>query len=320
LSTIGSDILKATQLLKASNVVCIPTETVYGLAANAYDRIAVKKIFQIKNRPYYDPIIVHAPSLEAVNEFVTHIPDLAIEVATKFWPGPLTMLLPKNNKIPEIVTSSLPLVGVRIPNHQTTLELLNNLDFPLAAPSANTFNYISPTKPEHIVKNLGEKIPYILDGGTCRLGMESTIIGFDLNTIVVYRLGAITIDNIKNELRDQRIQVKLYTNTKITPGSFSKHYSPKTPILLTTDIEGDIHTHKGKKVGALTFNNNLKNHQLYAKRVLTESGDLNEAAKNLYSHLIDLDNSNVDLILASYVPNIGIGSTINDRLSRAASN
>jgi L-threonylcarbamoyladenylate synthase len=318
LPRIGLDIAKARELLKKSEVVGIPTETVYGLAANAYDENAVKKIFKIKNRPYYDPLIVHTHSLETIKEFTEYIPDIAIELGNKFWPGPLTLLLHKNKKIPDIVTSSLPLVGVRIPNNELTLQLLNNLDFPLAAPSANKFNYISPTKPEHIQKNLGQEVPYILDGGTCNLGIESTIVGFENDNIIIYRLGIITLDDIKAAVNNQSIQIKILNNTKKISGAFAKHYSPKTPMVLTENILNELKLHTDKNIGVLTFNSDLQHPNIQVKRILSPSADLFEAAKNLYSYLIDLDNANIELILACPVPNTGIGIAINDRLTRAA--
>ncbi|MFT6149838.1 MAG: L-threonylcarbamoyladenylate synthase, partial [Saprospiraceae bacterium] len=178
MATIGQDIKEAAELLKNGKVVAIPTETVYGLAANALNDAAVKLIFTTKERPMTNPLIIHLPSLEAVQIYVTELPLLAKKLAAVFCPGPLTMVLPKKPIVPDTVTANLPNVAVRIPNHPLTLELLRMLDFPLAAPSANPFGYISPTTAQHVENQLGKKIPYILDGGLCQKGLESTIVSF----------------------------------------------------------------------------------------------------------------------------------------------
>ncbi|WP_405512000.1 L-threonylcarbamoyladenylate synthase [Spirosoma sp. KNUC1025] len=191
MAQIGTDRQIAKQLLEAGNVVSIPTETVYGLAANALNPDAVLTIFRVKNRPTFDPLIVHTDSLEKLDRFVSTIPESARDLASTYWPGPLTLLLPKKAIIPDLVTAGLPTVGIRIPNHPLTLALLNSLDFPLAAPSANPFGYISPTTAQHVADQLGLQVPYILDGGPATIGIESTIVGFDGNKPTVFRLGVL---------------------------------------------------------------------------------------------------------------------------------
>lgn len=178
-AVIGTDVREAARLLAAGGLVAIPTETVYGLAANAFDEAAVLKVFAAKQRPAFDPLIVHVHSLEQVREVVRELPPEAEALMRSFWPGPLTLVLPKQPRIPDLVTSGLDTVGVRMPAHPLTQELLRALPFPLAAPSANPFGYVSPTTAQHVLDQLGERIPYILDGGPCTIGVESTIIGWE---------------------------------------------------------------------------------------------------------------------------------------------
>ncbi len=187
MATIGNDILQAKKLLLEGELVAIPTETVYGLAANALNPEAVTQIFVVKERPSFDPLIVHVASIDQAQQFITAVPEKAIQLARHFWPGPLTLVLPKQSIIPDIVTSGLSTVGIRCPDHDLTRQLLSELPFPLAAPSANPFGYVSPTTAEHVNNQLGHKIKYILDGGPCRIGLESTIVGFENDQAVIYR-------------------------------------------------------------------------------------------------------------------------------------
>ena len=236
MAIIGTDINKASFFLKEGKLVAIPTETVYGLAANAFNSDAVAGIFEAKNRPTFDPLIVHTYNLEKVNEFVTHIHPELLKLANAFWPGPLTLLLPKKNTIPDLVTSGLDTVGVRIPNHPITLSLLSQLNFPLAAPSANPFGYISPTTAIHVNNQLGLKIPYILDGGACKIGLESTIVGEENGEIIIYRLGGLTIEAIKTVVGKVSVQLNQSSNPK-APGQLKSHYAPKKPIYIGSLIE-----------------------------------------------------------------------------------
>ncbi len=237
MAEIGTDIKIALNLLNRSEIVGIPTETVYGLAANAFDPIAVAKIFKAKERPAFDPLIVHTSSLERAMRFVEIIPGKAYKLANKFWPGPMTLIFKKKAIIPDIVTSGLETVAVRIPNHPLTLELLRSIDFPLAAPSANPFGYISPTSAEHVNEQLGEKIKYVLDGGDCHVGIESTIIDFDDDEINVLRLGGCKIEDLKKIVG--KINLRPITSSNpVAPGMMNSHYSPLTPIIIG-DIDGD---------------------------------------------------------------------------------
>jgi len=311
MAAIGKDIFKAASLLEQGKLVAIPTETVYGLAANALDSIAVAGIFRAKNRPTFDPLIIHTYSIEKAKEYVTEFPSELEKLANAFWPGPLTLLLPKKNVIPDLVTSGLDNVAVRIPNHSLTLQLLKKINFPLAAPSANPFGYISPTKPEHVNKQLGDKVEYVLDGGDCEVGIESTIVGMEDGKVCVYRLGGLSIEQI--EKIAGKIQLKINnSDNPAAPGQLKSHYSPTKKIiigdiekLLTQNKNSCVLSFGSKKFSVPTFN-------------LSAKGDVTEAAANLFNGLRTLDESNAEIILCSYLPEIGLGIAINDRLRRAA--
>ena len=307
---------KAKEILIKGEVVAIPTETVYGLAANAFDEKAIQKIFAIKNRPLYNPLIVHIKSIAYLEEVANDIPPLARKLAETFWPGPLTLVLPKRGNIPDIVTSGKGTVGVRVPSHPLTQELLNQLDFPLAAPSANPFGYISPTTAEHVKKQLGDKIQLILDGGNCEKGIESTIVGFQNNKPILYRVGAISKETIEDYIGTIEVKNKAAASPD-APGMLSKHYSPKTKFEVSNNIEESIRINSNKNVGFLLFskpNCELSNQQYIQ---LTENQNIEEAATNLYAAMHQMDDKKFDLIIAEKFPDIGIGVSLNDRLQRA---
>ncbi|CCH02128.1 Sua5/YciO/YrdC/YwlC family protein [Fibrella aestuarina BUZ 2] len=313
---IGTDLQSAKRYLEAGNVVGIPTETVYGLAGNALNPDAVLTIFRVKNRPAFDPLIVHTDSLDKVRSLVTELPPLAEALAEAFWPGPLTLLLPKQPHVPDLTTSGLPRVAVRIPNHSLTISLLQQLDFPLAAPSANPFGYISPTTAWHVEQQLGDQVPYILDGGPCGVGLESTIVGFDTDgEPTVYRLGGLALEALEAVVgRSFRVQSHSASNPS-APGMLSSHYAPRKPTALLNDAAGYV---ASPTAGALVFNDYLPNIPTEQQLRLSPTGDLNEAAKNLFSYLRQLDAMPVERIYIQPVPDEGLGRAINDRLRRAA--
>ena len=317
MTQISADIEIAKQLLEADELIAVPTETVYGLAANAFSEQAVKKIFALKKRPSFNPLIVHISSISYLDTIACNIPPLAIQLATVFWPGPLTLLLEKKDIIPACVTAGSKKVAVRVPNHILTLELLSKLPFPIAAPSANPFMSISPTKPEHVKKYFDRKLKFILDGGFCEEGIESTIIGFENNQAILYREGSCSLAEIE-KITGKLLVAKSHSKMPEAPGMTKKHYAPATPLIVTTNYKKELGKHLHKKVGLLTFNvvNNKVPEIIYS--CLSESDSLKEAAANLYAKLIDLDAMNLDLIIATYVPNKGIGRSINDRLERAS--
>ncbi len=316
MAEIGKDISKAKGFLEKEQLVAIPTETVYGLAANALNPIAIAKIFEAKERPTFDPLIVHTYSLQEVHNLVTGIHPSLLKLAQTFWPGPLTLLLPKKEIIPNLVTSGLDRVGVRIPNHSLTLELLSQLNFPLAAPSANPFGYISPTTAEHVDKQLGTKISYILDGGSCEVGLESTIVGEENGEIIIYRLGGLSIDDIESVAGTVSVQLNQSSNPK-APGQLKSHYAPKKPIYIGNMIDLQK-THAGKKIGAIVFGNDLVLNENTVVKNLSASKNFQEAAVNLFSFLRELDEEDVDVIITNLLPEQGLGLAINDRLRRAA--
>lgn len=312
-ATVGTSASEAAQLLRKGQIVAIPTETVYGLAGNALNVDAVVSIFEVKGRPRFDPLIVHVPSWEAAARYVKDVPPIAEKLASTFWPGPLTLLLPKQEVIPDLVTSGLPRVGLRCPDHSLTRELLNAIDFPLAAPSANAFGYVSPTTAGHVKHQLGRKIPYILDGGPCKVGIESTIVGWELNQPVVYRLGGISVEAIEQVTGP--VVVQAYSSSQPqAPGQLQRHYAPDKPFYLGS-IDKLIRQHKIDRPGILTFQSPRREPHAF---VLSRKGDLHEAARNLFGMLRDLDQLDVEAVFAEEVPDRGLGRAINDRLRRAA--
>jgi L-threonylcarbamoyladenylate synthase len=312
MAEIGKDINKAKHLLENGRLVAIPTETVYGLAANALNVLAVTDIFKAKQRPEFDPLIIHVPSLEKAAEYALDIPETARHLAEAFWPGPLTLLLDKKDMIPDLVTAGLLTVGIRCPDHALTRQLLQELPFPLAAPSANPFGYISPTTPKHVQDQLGEQVPYILDGGPCKVGIESTIVGFDNGKGIVLRTGGLRIEEIERVIGKVELRLNRSSNPR-APGQLQSHYSPRKK-LVTGDLENLIMNNRLQEVAVLSFQ---KEYAVRYQQVLSRSGDLDEAARNLFSALRKLDESPAKIILAEYVPETGLGRAINDRLKRA---
>ena len=318
MSVIGTDIHHAADLLRKGELVAIPTETVYGLAANAFDPDAVLKIFQAKQRPAFDPLIVHVHDREQVPGIVSELPTGAIQLMDAFWPGPLTLVLPKTALVPDLVTSGLNTVGIRMPAHPVALELLRTLPFPLAAPSANPFGYVSPTTAQHVADQLGEHVPYILDGGSCTVGVESTILGWEQSGKsieghwVLYRPGGITVEELEAVIGS--ISTAKRTVTPVAPGMLDSHYAPRKPVYV-----GDVHellvAHQGQRVAVISLS---AEYPAWRCGRLSAGGDLNEAARNLFSVLRDLDRSDSEVILAEVFPEQGLGRAINDRLRRAA--
>ena len=315
MAEIGIDIRKAKALLDDNNVVGLPTETVYGLAGNALSDEAILKIYSVKNRPKFDPLIAHTDSIDKIQKLVSQIPEVAKKLADEFWPGPLTLLLDKEPAVPDLLTSGLDRVAVRIPKHALTLELLGEIDYPLAAPSANPFGYVSPTKASHVEDQLGDKIPYILDGGSCHVGLESTIIGFENGDATVYRLGGTKVEQIEKLIGQVKINVNMSSNPT-APGMLKSHYSPGRRMLLG-DIQSNLEKLDPATTGIISFTRKYdipNGNQV----VLSESGDLNEAARNIFSALRKMDQPHIDVVLAEFLPQEGLGKAINDRLRRAA--
>lgn len=307
---------RARHELMQSGVVAIPTETVYGLAANALDEQAVDQIFTLKKRPAYNPLIVHIGQLAQLEKLARDIPEKAHQLMEAFWPGPLTLLLKKKDTVSDRITAGKSTVAVRMPNHRLSLELLRQLPFPLVAPSANRFNHISPTQAEHVRLSLGADAPFILDGGPCTLGIESTIIGFRDGEPILYRWGALSREEIEKVVGPVRLH-DLQAEDIRSPGQLKKHYSPNTPLELCPNITSRLAELKEKRVGLLLWTSKPElNHE--PQIVLSPAGNLNEAAHHLFAALHRLDQMGLDIILAERVPKRGVGQAINDRLEKAA--
>jgi L-threonylcarbamoyladenylate synthase len=313
---ISTDRTAAVELLREGEIVALPTETVYGLAADALNPIAVAKIFEAKERPRFDPLIVHLPDrdwLEKVVDLPAQDRQLILELADTFWPGPFTMVLPKREIIPEIVTAGLDTVGVRVSVHPVFSEIIRALGKPLAAPSANRFGRVSPTTAQHVLDELKERIPLIIDAGPTLHGIESTIVAIRAGGIHILRCGPLT----KEQLSEFGKIDNVASAEKVSaPGQLPVHYAPKTPLRLIDDVNS-FSPDKNQRVGLLAWNPIESKKNFAAVRCLSERQDLREAAANLFRHLRELDVPNIDLIVAERVPDQGLGAAIMDRLRRA---
>lgn len=313
----GKNIDLAAELLLKGDLVAIPTETVYGLAANALNEKAVLSIFEAKQRPFFDPLIIHLPTIESIDKYA-YLTDLRLQkLAKAFWPGPITLLLPKKESIPNLVTSGLTSVAVRIPNNILTLELLKKINVPLAAPSANPFGYVSPTQPEHVNSQLGDKIAYILDGGACEVGLESTIIGVEDDKVCIFRLGGLALEEIEKVIGKTELRINNSSNP-VSPGQLKSHYAPKKPLFIG-EIKQLIEKNNDKKIAIICFGEeNFEEKDLLIFN-LSKNKNLQEAAINLFKFLRLADASDADAVVCEKVPDTGLGRAINDRLRRAAS-
>jgi L-threonylcarbamoyladenylate synthase len=307
------DIGIAMDFLDRGLPVAVPTETVYGLAANALNPEAVLQLFLIKNRPSFDPLIVHCSSEEEVKKYVKDIPKWAVPLMKEFWPGPLTILFEKNKYIPDIVTSGLSKVAIRVPAHPLLQELLELVKFPLAAPSANPFGYVSPTTAGHVLDQLNGKIPCVLDGGACKVGVESTIIGEEDKELVIYRHGGVTQEAIEACLR---VQVRSSSEKVVAPGMLKSHYAPSKPLVIGRK---KAYRFEPEHTGFIGFGTGMRMLPAENQFILSKHRDLAEAAMNLFKAIRSLDaNPNVKVIVADEIPDHGLGKAINDRLGRAS--
>lgn len=314
---ISNNIDTAADYLTKGELVAIPTETVYGLAANALNEDAVLKIYAAKNRPQFNPLIMHVASFEQAKLYIKDIPEEAEQLAVAFWPGPLTMLFNKQQHVPDLVTAGSKRVAVRVPNHALTLQLLSQLNFPVAAPSANPSGYVSPTTAQHVYEGLQNKIPYILDGGACGVGVESTIVGWnEEGEIELYRLGGIAVEQIEAVIEKKITHHKKISDNPNTPGQLKSHYATHTPLYLG-NIDELQKTFSGKKIILINFKEFRGAVRRDQQFVLSVEGNANEAAKNLFRVLREADNIAADVILAELLPDEGLGRAVNDRLERA---
>ena len=308
MKSIQSNIKKAKKYLDKNHCIAVPTETVYGLAGNAYSTEAVKKIFKLKKRPINNPLIVHYYDVNRLKKDC-HINENFIKLYNEFSPGPITFVLKIKNKskVSKFVTNKQKSLAVRIPKHLLFRKLLKNLNYPLAAPSANISTRLSSVQASDVIEEFGSKIKYILDGGKCRIGVESTIVNLT-NRPTILRFGGINVPKIEKVLK-KKILINTRSKKKIAPGQFSLHYSPGIPVRMNVK--------KPKKEEAFLL---IKKRKIISKNYyyLSKKNDLKQVAKNLYSLLRVIKKNGYKMIAVEKIPNIGIGKTINDRLNRAS--
>ncbi|MEI8019393.1 MAG: L-threonylcarbamoyladenylate synthase [Schlesneria sp.] len=305
---------RAATCLQAGGLVALPTETVYGLGANALDPVAVARIFVAKERPFFDPLIVHVPDIDWMPRVVSEFPAVALKLAERFWPGPLTLVLPKVKSIPDLVTSGLSNVGVRIPDHELTRRVLRLANVPVAAPSANPFGRLSPTTAEHVQAQLGDRIDAILDGGPCRVGIESTILQIVDNGVTLLRPGGISLEEIEALIGSVHHPVSPSSESPIAPGMLESHYAPLTPLTIVDHVPSSV---ESGRMGLLVLRNDMRSLRFGQLEELSQTGDLVIAAANFFQALHRLDAAGLDEIIAVRFPDIGLGRALNDRLKRA---
>jgi L-threonylcarbamoyladenylate synthase len=308
---------RAVELLEKGEPVALPTETVYGLAADALDPIAVAKIFEAKERPHFDPLIVHLPDCDWLDRVAAVRDDerqLIGKLVDCFWPGPLTIVSPKREIIPDIVTAGLDTVAVRISSHPLFAQIIGVFGRPLAAPSANRFGRVSPTTAQHVCDELDGRIPLIVDAGRTAHGIESTIVAVRDGKIHILRRGPITSEQLS---KLGKIDTVRPIGKVSAPGQLPTHYAPRTPLRLIEDA-GAFSPEENQRVGLLAWNSARSEKDFAVVRCLSECQDLREATANLFRYLRELDSLDLDLIVAEQVPDRGLGAAIMDRLQRAA--
>jgi len=310
----SENIRRAANKLKYGGLVAFPTETVYGLGADGLSPIAVSKIFEAKKRPTFNPLILHVSSIEMLNN-IAKIKSEKIKLLTEnFWPGALTLVLDKKDVVPYIVTSGFDTVAVRMPNNKIALDLINEFGRPIAAPSANSFGRLSPTKAEHVNNQLGDNVDIILDGGSCSIGVESTILEITNSDNFLLRPGGIPIEDIEEIVG--KVTVKnVVIETPNSPGQLIIHYAPKIPIQFYD--ENKVEEYRNLKLGGI-FLKEIMNETLFrVTKILSPKGEYREAASNLFTVMHDLENQNLDMILVEPIEKVGLGTAIMDRLTKA---
>lgn len=315
---IGTDVARAARLLRDGKLVSFATETVYGLGANALDVNAVARVFAVKDRPHFDPLIVHVAERSWLARLVASWPSTAEQLAERFWPGPLTLVLPKTELVPDLVTSGLPSVAIRMPSHPQALELLRQADVPVAAPSANLFGQLSPTCATHVAERLGDHIDYLLDGGPCSVGVESTVLLLEPHRAVLLRPGGVPLEEIESLIGPVELPSREAVpdhEAAPSPGMLSQHYAPHTSLRIVSDPS---EVASPEQCGLLTLQAHPAASRFAASETLSARGDLTEAAANFFAALRRLDSARVRQIIATPFPNHGLGRALNDRLSRAA--
>lgn len=315
---------EAADIIKKGGIVAIPTETVYGLGCNALDTVAVQSVFTAKGRPAINPLIIHVSAIADAHK-IAHLSPLAQEIATHFWPGPLTMVLPRreNSGISDLCTAGLDTIAIRFPEHDVARKIIQMAGVPVAAPSANASGSISPTSPRHVHDSLGDKVNMILAGGACKAGLESTVVDATTDVPVILRYGVVTKESIQGALGvDVRDGVANDQNADIkSPGQLLKHYAPTIPLRMNAiDVDADeaLLAFGGTKFMGIKTGGAVSAFPEDQIKNLSESADLEEAAKNLFSYMRDLDSDKFKGIAVMNIPNEGVGMAINDRLFRAS--
>lgn len=305
----------ASEVIKSGGLVSFPTETVYGLGADGLNPIASAKIFEAKNRPAFNPLILHIAEKETLGKITLWKNPNVEKLIDKFWPGPLTLVLQKKEIVPEIITAGNPTVAVRMPNHEVALKLIRHSGTPIAAPSANRFGQLSPTDAQHVVKQLKNRVDVILNGGKCSVGVESTILEITDDKIYLLRPGGLAVEEIESLVG--HLDIKHHNPAKPnSPGQLAFHYSPSIPLKFLSDES--IIQNKDKKVGAIFFKEKKQKQNFTFEKILSPKGDLREAAANLFSYLHEFEKENIDIILIEPVEETGLGRAIMDRLRRAS--
>lgn len=305
----------AAAIIRNGGVGAFPTEMVYGLGADALNATAVAKIFAVKNRPRFDPLIVHIADFSELQKLCGAVDVRAFRLVQHFWPGPLTLVLPKSDIVPDIVTAGLATVAVRMPDHNVALELIRAAATPIAAPSANPFGYLSPTTAEHVQEQIRSKVELILDGGPCLVGVESTILDLTGEEPVLLRAGGLAVEAIEQVIGRVEIQTGNAARP-LAPGQFPRHYSPQTPLIILEDKQNKFR--ENERIGLLAFKPPAKEQDFEVVEVLSLQGNLQEAAANLFTCLHRLDKAGLDVIFAEPVTEAGLGGAIMDRLRRAS--
>ena len=314
------NIAKAAKIIREGGLVAFPTETVYGLGANAFSDDAVQTIFDVKNRPSYDPLIVHTYSFDRFQQIASFTQDdrmtQRLNALKVFWPGPLSVVLPKSDKISSKVSAGLDTVAVRIPSHPVALRVLQCCEVPVAAPSANQFGYVSPTTAQHVYDSLGDKIDLIIDGGPSHIGIESTVLSLTTEPPTVLRPGGTTVEQLQEVIGEVELEYeKASMGTRYrSPGMIERHYSPRTRIVLREEIEIASYP---EKVGLIQFKEDTSNYPYAQKRTLSSQGETPEIAANLFSAIREFDKQELDLIVIDTCHEEGLGRAIMDRVRRA---
>lgn len=306
--------IKAGQILKQGGLVAIPTETVYGLGADMYNPKAVAKLFEVKNRPFFDPLITHIADMKMLDELAIVDKEIIRKAVNAFWPGPLTIIVKKRDIVPDIVSSGLDTMAIRMPDHEIALEIIRNSNGAVVAPSANPFGYLSPTTASHVKDQLGDKIDMIVDGGLCEVGLESTVLDLTKEIPLVLRPGGLSLERLKEVLGEVEVfNRKVVTPT--APGQLESHYAPRTPLII---INNKDEIKNSEKSAYLSFKGEETGLNFKYNEVLSESGDLIEAASKLFYCLHILDKEDVETIYVEQIPEKGIGIAIMDRLYKAS--